>query len=439
MGRMGQAFVVLVVFFCRADPTSPALPAPPTLSAHPALNAQTPFEQVAKDLASRDPGTRLKAAQMLKNAAYPEAAVPLAALVTDPVEEIQLEAIGAELNIFLAEPIIPRKRIGFVIEVRNQVLAESAFSSGPLAAGARPVPPEVLTALRTAARDEKPRVALEALYAFGVLAVEPGGAARRELLRVSGPELAALIGVPDPARRYAAVRVIGRVFAKRAQDDPIEETVGDAVITALNDSDRTVKSAAMHALGTLRYDRAVQALTDLFQYFGKGEPAEAALDAIARIANAASAPLFIAQLTAKSAGFRGIAIEGLARLGDASQLAAIQTALTGERSDSMALTGAFAVAMLSGASPGPVAEALTRPKLRDQARQYLVELAPGRSSMFSQQLQDPDARIRIDVLDALGLSGDVAALPLVERAVADRDPQVAKAAERALARLRSSQ
>jgi hypothetical protein len=206
---------------------------------------------------------------MLKEAAYQEAAVPLAALVTDSVDEIQLEAIGAELNIFLSE------------------------------------------------RDDNPRVALEALYAFGVLAVEPGGAARRELLRVSGPDLAALIGVPDPALRYAAVRVIGRLFAKRAQDDPIEETVGDAVITALNDSDRTVKSAAMQALGTLRYGRAVQALTDLFQYYGKGEPAEAALDAIARIANSASGPLFTAQLTAKSAALRGIAVEGLARLGDA--------------------------------------------------------------------------------------------------------------------------
>jgi hypothetical protein len=375
---------------------------------------------------------------MLKEAAYPEAAVPLAALVTDPMDEVQLEAIAAELNIFLTERIVPRKRIGFVVEVRNQVLAEPAFSSGPLAAGPRPVPGEVLMALRTASRDDNPRVALEALYAFGVLAVEPAGAVRRELLRVSGPELAALLGVPDPARRYAAVRVIGRLFEKRAQDDSIEESLGDAVITALNDSDRSVKSAAMQTLGMLRYTRGVQALTDLFQYYGKRESAEAALDAIARIAHSASAPLFTAQLTAKSATLRGIAVEGLARLGDASQLDAIQTALAGDRSDSMALTGAFASAMLSRGPLSSISEALTRPRLRDQAWQYLVELAPGRSSMFSQQLQDPDARIRIDVIDALALSGDAAALPLVERALTDRDPQVAKAAERAAARLRAS-
>jgi HEAT repeat protein len=149
-------------------------------------------------------------------------------------------------------------------------------------------------------------------------------------------------------------------------------------------------------------------------------------------------PLFTAQLTAKSAALRGIAAEGLARLGDAAQLDAIQTALAGDRSDGMALTGAFASAMLSGGPLSPIAEALTRPRLRDQAWQYLVELAPGRSSMFTQQLQDPDARIRVDVIDALALGGDAAALPLVERALTDRDPQVAKAAERAAARLRAS-
>jgi len=337
---MLQALLLLGIL---SLPVPPAFPAP----------AQVSFEQATRDLASPDASARLKAAQMMKQAGYPEAAIPLAALVTDPTDEVQLEAIAAELNIFLEERVVPRKRIGFVIEVRNHVLAESAFSSGPLAIGAKPVPSEVLTALRTASRDEQPRVALEAIYAFGVLAVEPSGQARRELLHTSGPALAALLGVPDPAMRFAAVRVVGRVFAPRVHDSPIEESLGDAVITALNDPDRAVKSAAMESLGLLRYARGVQALTELFQYYGKGEPAEAALDAIARVADGASAPLFASQLTAKSAALRGIAAEGLARLGDASQLPAIQAALASERGDSLLLTGAFASAMLSNVPPWP--------------------------------------------------------------------------------------
>src|SRR6185295_12052526 len=159
-----------------------------------------------RDLASPDSATRLRAAKMFKEAAYPEAALPLAALVTDTQDEVQIEAIAAELNIFLTEPVVPRKRVALIVEVRNAVLAESAFSTGPLAIGALPVPVEVLTALRAGARDENPRVAVESLYTFGVLAVEPGGRARQDLLRASGAEIAALTGASDRAVRYAAVR-----------------------------------------------------------------------------------------------------------------------------------------------------------------------------------------------------------------------------------------
>jgi HEAT repeat protein len=408
-----------------------ALPAPPALPAVPAPSAdQVSFEQATSDLTSADPAVRLRAAQPLKQAAYLEAAIPLAALVTDPQDEVQLEAIAAELNIFLAEPTVPRKRVGFVVEMRSSVLSEPAFSAGPLALGPRPVPTDVLTALRLGARDDSPRAALEALYAFGALAADPAGGARRELLRVSGPDIGALVGASDPAMRYAAVRVLGGVFAKRAQDAPIDETVGDAVITALNDDDQAVKGAAMQALGTMRYERGVQALTDLFQFYGKSDAAEAALNALARIAHPASAAMFAAQLSGKSSARRGIAIEGLGRMGDASKLAEIQRALDADRSDAVTLAGVYASARLANGAIDRVADALTRPRLRVQARQYLVELVPGRTKALTSHLQDPDQRLRLEVVDSLGLSGDPAALPLVEPLLKDRDPQVARAAAR---------
>jgi len=403
-----------------------------------ALTAQVPFDQAIRDLTSTDADTRLRAAQMLKEAAYPEAAVPLAPLVTDAEDDVQLEAIAAELNIFLAEKIVVRKRVGFIVEVRNQIVAEKAFAAGPLVIGSRAVPPEVLAALRTAAADQHPRVSLEALYAFGVLAVRPAGAARREMLQGSAPALAALTGLPEPARRYAAVRVIGRVFEKRRQDEPVDQAVGDAVITLLNEKDRTIKVAAMEALGAMRYERSVQGLIELFQYYGKGDEAAAALDALARIGHASAAPLFSAQLQTKNAPLRGIAIEGLTRIGDRAKLAEIQSAIGGEHNEAVLLAGAFASAMLANAPIDSISEALTRPRLRDQAKQYLVELVAGRPSLVSRQAQDPDARMRADVADVLGLAGDPAALPLAESLMKDSDPQVARAAERAVARLRAA-
>ena len=209
------------------------------------------------------------------------------------------------------------------------------------------------------------------------------------------------------------------------------------MIGALNDGDRAVKTAAMDALGTMRYDRAVAALSDLFRYFGKGDFAAAALDALARIANPASVPLFAAQLATRTSSLRGIAIEGLARAGDASRMADVQVALANDRNDGVALAGAFAAAMLANGSVDPIADALTKSKLRDQARQYLVEIAPGRSREFTKQLMDPDPRLRLEVVDVLGLAGDPAALPVIEPLTKDRDAQVAKAAERAVARLHS--
>lgn len=419
-----------------------ALPGPPDLPGlpgHAGLSAaQIPFEQAAQDLASADSATRLRTVQMLTQAAYPEAAVPLAPLVTDAQDDIQLEAIAAELNIFLAARVVPRKRIGLVVEVRSAVQAEPVFTAGPNVLGPRPVPMEVLTALRTAVRDENPRVAMEALYAFGVLAVEPGGNARRELLRASGPDVAAFIGSSDAALRYAAVRVLGRVFAKRAQDEPIESTVGDAVITALNDNDRAVKAAAMRALGAMRYDRGVQALTDLFAYYGKGDAAEAALDGLAHIAHSTSVPLFTAQLASKTPSLRGIAMEGLARVGDASHLGAIQAVVDKERDQSVTLAGAFALVMLGNAHTDRVGDWLSKPNLREQAQQYLIELAPGRTTMFAHQLLDSDPQIRLDIVDVLGLAGDPAAIASVEPLMKDSDPQVARAAERAVARLRQA-
>ena len=400
------------------------------------IASQATFEQTIRDLKSPDPGVRLRAVQLLKESAFPEAALPLAAVITDPEDAVQLEAIAAELNIFLAEKIVPRKRIGLVIEVRSQIAADAAFSRGSSAVGPRQVPAAVLTALLTASRDQTPRVALEALYAFGTLSPQAAGGERRGLLRASGPDLAAMLGAPDPATRFAALRVISRLFEKRPNDEPIEPTVGDAVITALNEQDRPMREAAIDALGAMRYERAVQALTDLHEYFRRGDLATATFAALARIGHTSSVPLFTAALTGKDSAERALAIEGLTRTRNASHLAAVQAAVAADHSDDVQLAGSFAAVMLSSASLDPLVDKLLQPRARDRARGYLIEIAPGHAAAFSRQIQDPEPRLRGEIVDILGLSGDRAALPLVEPLTRDPNPIVALAAQRAVDRLR---
>src|SRR5207248_2918479 len=131
----------------------------------------------------------------------------------------------------------------------------------------------------------------------------------------------------DPVLRLAAVRVVGRLYARRVGDPPVDQMLANLVIAAVNENDRDMKLAAMDTLGALRERRAVDGLTQLVQFYGKGDLAEAAMTALSRIGDRSSAPLFVMQLSGKSTPMKVLAIEGLARTGDASHMAAIQSAL----------------------------------------------------------------------------------------------------------------
>ena len=196
----------------------------------------------------------------------------------------------------------------------------------------------------------------------------------------------------------------------------------------------------MQALGAMRYDRAVQGLIDLFQYRGKGDLAESALDAIAHIAHPSSVPLLVAQLGSKDATLKGIAAEGLARVGDRGQLADLQTAL-GYRyaTPASSLRAALRQRCCQRRAPRALLGSSRRSRIQGCASRRAgtsIEAAPGRTQAFARYLQDPDPLVRTTLVDALGLSDDTAAIALVQPMASDPDVQVARAVERALARLR---
>jgi HEAT repeat protein len=396
---------------------------------------QLTFEQTVAQLSNPDPRIRGRAVELLKEAAYPEAAIPLARIVTDPDDELQFDGIAAELNIFLTEKVTPKKRVGLVVEVRRKIEAGPIFAQGHTALGPHRVPKEVAAALTTAMRDRNLRVALEAVYAFGTLANEVANADRPAVLEAAAPILAGIIGAPDPALRLAAVRTAGRVWAKRPFDPPLADTIGDAVIAALNDREDVIRETAMWAVGAMKNERGVQALGELFQYYRKGALATTALEGLSKIGHPGSQPYFDMQLSGKNQLFKLMALEGMARTNDPAQLETIHAALAKEKNESMLLAGHFANAMLAEGSIDAIVDALPRPRFHDQAVSYIQDLVYGRTQMFANHLQDPDVRIRLELVDLLGLAGDVRAVPLIEPLLKDRDADVAFAAARALARL----
>lgn len=404
-------------------------------SATVVMGQEVSFDTTIQDLSSRDVKVRTRAADMLRSAAYPESAIPLAALIGDPVDDIQLIAIGAELNIFLVEKVTPKKRIGFVIEQRGNLSAQAIFNAGPAAFGSRRVPLPVALALVQATADRTVRVALEALHAFGALAPEVAVADRATLLTRSAPLLEALLRSPDPLVRMTALSVVARVFAPRPGDAPFNERLGDAVIATLNAYENPVRETALWVLGVVRYQRSVQALNELLAYYRKGPMADRAFDSIGRIAHEANMPQFIEYLNGRNRTWKLIAIEGIARSGDTERLPLVHAALQKERLDAMLLGGHFANARLADGAVDAIVEALDRPKLREQALHYVHELVAGRAAAFGALVRPANGRVRLELIDALGLAGDASAIPVLQTFAGDKDPDVDFAARRAIARL----
>src|SRR5436190_15697934 len=291
------------------------------------LAQQARFDDVIRNLRNPDPKIRLAAVQLLHESRYPEAIGPIAPLVNDPIDQIQLEAIGAELSFFLVQDVPSKKRLGFVVEVRNPARAAAAFDMGTLAVDPRMAPPELLDALLKAVDDDNPKVRTEAIYTFGTIGRPPLAEGHAALVIKA-------LDHYDPAIRAAAARVAGRLGVASA---------ADVLIKSLNDSQAPVRYAAMRALGALREARATPALTEQLKFYGKGQGAWSALDALAHVADPSSVPLFKARLADKDPFLRRAAAEGLARAQASSELSALEIGAGNDTSEMVRPAFAFAL------------------------------------------------------------------------------------------------
>jgi len=391
-----------------------AVLAGPVVAAQPAR-----FDDVVRNLRNPDPKARLTAVKLLREARYPEAIVPLAALVNDPVDQIQLEAIGAELSFFLVQDLPERRRLGFVVEVRNRGVAAEAFERGPLAVWPRPAPPELVTALLKAVDDENGRVRLEAIYAAATIPKE-GLSLEAEQLLIKA------LDHYDPIVRAGAARFAGRAGIKAAADD---------LIKLINDSNAEVRYAAMRALGLLREERAMAALVEQLKFYGKGEGAWSALDGLAHIAHKSTAAVFTERLADRDPYLRRAAAEGLARIGDTASAGALETGAGNDPSDMVRAAMAFALQKLGRSYVPRLVEFLDDRKVAVQVQEYLLELGTPIEKELLPSLQEPDPSIRAGVAGVLGAIGGDASLAALQN-LKDRDQDVVLAAQRAVERIK---
>jgi HEAT repeat protein len=379
------------------------------------------FEDVVRNLRNPDPKARLNAVRLLREAKYPESIVPLAALVNDPLDPIQLEAIAAELSFFLVRDLPERRRVGLVVEVRNRGAAAEVFELGPLAIWPRPAPSELVTALLKAVDDENARVRMEAIYAAATI---PKG-----LLSLDEEQLLIkALDHYDPVVRTGAAHFAGRAGVKAAIDP---------LITLINDSSADVRYASMRALGLLREERAVATLIEQLKFYGKGEGAWSALDALAHIAQPSSAALFTERLADKDPNLRRAAAEGLGRVGDKASVSALETGAGNDPSAMVRAAMSFALQKMGRNYVPRLIEFLDDKdrKVVLQVQNYLIELGEPVEKELLPSLQEPDDALRAAVAEVLGAIGGDASLTALQD-LKDRSKDVVDAAQRGVERIK---
>jgi HEAT repeat protein len=192
----------------------------------------------------------------------------------------------------------------------------------------------------------------------------------------------------------------------------------------------------MRGLGALRDRRAVHALTEQFNFYGKGEGGWSALDALARIGDPASVPIFKARLVDKDPFLRRASAEGLARAPDTSELPALEVGAGNDPSDMVRAAMAFALQKLGRNYVPRMVEFLDSEKTAQQVADYLLELGPPVAPTLVSHLQDPSAAIRANVATVLGMIGDATTGTALQPLTGDKDRGVAQAATRAIDRIK---
>jgi HEAT repeat protein len=377
-----------------------------------AVLAAQDWQPVIAQLRDNNSGRKIDALKRLNEAAYGAAAEFVAPLVTDPDDKVQFAAIDAELTFFLVEPVGERG---------DRSRAQAAFDAGPLVRAAAPAPAVLIDQLITATADSNARIRFDALHALGVIGQAP----------LSTEDTRRLLGGlqhSDPIMRTATARVLGRLRAVAA---------GDALVGALNDPSELVQEYASEALGLLRNDRAVQALTDRVNYYGKGPLANAALLALARIAYPSTRDLFRAHLADPDPVARRAAVEGVGRLRDRASLERVRTLASSDPSNDVRLAGLFALDRLGEPQLTGIATSIAQPVIGAQARDYLFETGPAAAPAVSAALaKSTDSSTRAALIHVLGYIGGAADARTLEPFAKDPDQRVARATVNALARLR---
>jgi len=210
----------------------------------------------------------------------------------------------------------------------------------------------------------------------------------------------------------------------------------------LRDLNERVQATALEATGLLQNRDALPQIAGILDHTHSTRVRRSALQAIAFMPDAGVHELLRRYLTNKDENLRASAAEGLGRLKDASDTAALEKTLSGETKSAPRLAAAFALVNLGRLELNTFAPLkylvsnLNQAAWRGVARPYLIELARDpavRHALYpALTLKDATRDEKTGLAEVFAASGSSDSLAPLETLSHDPDADVAQAGLRAL-------
>jgi HEAT repeat protein len=407
----------------------------------PTVVAQDSFEDQVANLKSPTPKTRQSAARELGESRRAEAVAPLSALVRDPEPRVRLEVVKALAQLRQldgvpalvtslqdGDPKVREQAINALVVIYAEQETAGAVArflqrfsdefKQPSVPPFTVVDPAVFEGLAGVLRDEEKTLRVEAAQAIGILGGE----------EVSD-HLVTALNDPESGVRGAAVTSLSKVGT---------EEEGKAIIPLLADENSEVRNRAIEALGVLQVQAAGPALRELYHAHERRSLATRVLAAMSKTRDPKQADLYRELLLSGDLQRRRLAVEGLARILDPSNIDKFKLDFQRENNEDVRLAYNFAITYLGDrAFLDSIALALSAPGDRgERARGYILELGPSIAENLYPYLRDRDPGVRAAVAGILAGFGDPAAIDHLTPLLQDSEADVADAANRAIQSLR---
>jgi HEAT repeat protein len=390
-----------------------------------AKEGQASIPKLALYLNSPSLDTRIEVVKQLTELGGRESLDPLIQATHDADPEMQMRAIDGLVDFYLPG-YVKQGPASSLARVGASIKAKFSDTNDQVVDGFVTVRPEVIEAIgKLASGGNGMDVRESACRAIGILRG-----------RAALPDLYEALRTKDSNVMYEALVAIRKIRDPQA---------GPRIVFLLRDFDERVQSTAIEDAGILQAKDGLPALRGIVASPRGSKDERAALTAIAMMPETSDRALLQRYLTSKDDRLRAAAVEGLARVGDPGDRAAIEKVLRDDDKMAPRLASAFALTVagdVSLAETSPfryLLNTLNSSSWRDTATAYLVEAA--RKPAVLAALKDPLATgtrdEKIQLARILAASGDSSAIPWLETASRDTDGNVAQEGLRALRTLRS--